>query len=48
LTPQSSDYATSKTGTRSPHDKGVNNDAVGLDNNNNNDNDRDNDFKNSN
>ena len=45
LTLQSSDYAISKTGTHSLYGKGVNNDAVGLDDNEDN-NDIDDDFKN--
>ena len=47
-TQQSSDYAASKTGTRSPHGKGANNDAVGPDDDDDNDddNDRDDDFGN--
>ena len=44
-TQQSSDYTASKTGTRSPHGKGANNDAVGLDDDED-DNDRDDDFGN--
>ena len=43
---QSSNYAISKTSTRSPHGKGTNNNAVGL-NNNEDDNNRDDDFGNS-
>ena len=44
-TQQSSDYTASKTGTRSPHGKGANNDAVGPDDDED-DNDRDDDFGN--
>ena len=45
LTQQSSNYTTSKTGTRSPHGKGANNDAVSPDDDEDN-NDRDDDFGN--
>lgn len=43
-TQQSSDYTASKTGTRSPHSKGANGDAVGPGDED--DNDRDDDFEN--
>ena len=45
-TQQSSNYTISKTNTHSPHGKGINNNAVGLDDNED-DNDRDNNFENS-
>jgi len=46
LTQQSSNYAASKTSTYSPHGKGANNNAVGLDDDEDNNN-RDDNFRNS-